>query len=46
MQLIELAFTDTLWPDFDESELDEIIDNYTVRERRFGQTGDQVQANQ
>jgi len=40
----ELAFTDTLWPDFDGSELDKIIDNYTGRQRRFGQTGDQVQA--
>ena len=42
----ELAFTDTLWPDFKGEELDSIIDNYTGRQRRFGQTGNQVQAGQ
>jgi len=42
----ELAFTDTLWPDFDGAELDKIIDDYTGRQRRFGQTSDQVQVNQ
>ena len=42
----ELAFTDTLWPDFDGAELNEIINNYASRQRRFGQTGDQVQASQ
>ena len=42
----ELAFTDTLWPDFDRAELNEIINNYASRQRRFGQTGDQVQASQ
>lgn len=39
----ELAFTDTLWPDFDGDELDRIIEDYSNRQRRFGQTGDQVQ---
>ncbi len=42
----ELAFTDTLWPDFDGAELNEIINHYASRQRRFGQTGDQVQASQ
>lgn len=32
----EMAFTDTLWPDFKPEELDVIIQNYMYRERRFG----------
>ncbi len=40
----ELAFTDTLWPDFDGEELDKIIENFSSRQRRFGQTGEQVQS--
>ncbi|MDD6919829.1 MAG: isoprenyl transferase [Eubacteriales bacterium] len=32
----EMAFTDTLWPDFKPEELDEIIQDYMYRERRFG----------
>lgn len=32
----ELYFTDVLWPDFDEYELDLAIDWYQNRERRFG----------
>lgn len=32
----ELFFTDTLWPDFSIEELDEIIDSYGKRDRRFG----------
>lgn len=32
----EMFFTDTLWPDFDSIELDEIIEQFTKRERRFG----------
>lgn len=40
----ELAFSDTLWPDFDGDELDTHIENFSQRQRRFGQTGDQVQA--
>jgi undecaprenyl diphosphate synthase len=33
----ELAFTDRLWPDFDESDLFSAIASYQRRERRFGQ---------
>jgi len=40
----ELAFTDTLWPDFGGEELDRIIEEFANRQRRFGQTGEQVQA--
>ena len=32
----ELAFTDTLWPDFDEEEYESIINSFGGRERRFG----------
>jgi undecaprenyl diphosphate synthase len=32
----EMFFTDTLWPDFAPKELDEIIEQFTKRERRFG----------
>jgi undecaprenyl diphosphate synthase len=32
----ELAFTKTLWPDFTPKELEEIIQNYKTRERKFG----------
>jgi len=39
----ELAFTDTLWPDFNGDELDRIIEEFAHRQRRFGQTGEQVQ---
>ncbi|PTN12971.1 isoprenyl transferase [Nitrosomonas aestuarii] len=39
----ELYFTDTLWPDFDENEFDLAIQSYQQRERRFGQTSEQIQ---
>ena len=32
----ELAFTDTLWPDFTNAEFLEILDEYGHRERRYG----------
>ncbi len=32
----ELAFTDTLWPDFTEEEYASILENFGGRERRFG----------
>ena len=40
----ELYFSDKLWPDFDETALDEAIAAFAARERRFGQTSDQVAA--
>jgi undecaprenyl diphosphate synthase len=40
----ELFFTDALWPDFDAAALDEAIASYRRRERRFGQTSEQVRA--
>lgn len=32
----EFYFTDALWPDFDEAELDKAIESYRMRDRRFG----------
>ena len=32
----ELYFTDTLWPDFNPISLDEAINTFNTRERRFG----------
>ncbi|MBK6934196.1 MAG: isoprenyl transferase [Bacteroidales bacterium] len=32
----ELYFTDTLWPDFDESEFEEAIADFSNRKRRYG----------
>ncbi|MEG0569247.1 MAG: isoprenyl transferase [Erysipelotrichales bacterium] len=32
----EIYFTDILWPDFDEEQLDIALDNYYHRERRYG----------
>jgi undecaprenyl diphosphate synthase len=38
----EFYFTDTLWPDFDREELYKAIISYQQRERRFGQTSEQI----
>jgi len=40
----ELFFSDKLWPEFDEAELDRAIGEFRRRERRFGQTSDQLAA--
>ena len=39
----ELYFTDLLWPDFSKPELDKAINSFANRQRRFGQTGEQVE---
>ena len=39
----EFYFTDTLWPDFDEYGLVDAFRDYDTRERRFGQTGQQIE---
>jgi undecaprenyl diphosphate synthase len=38
----ELWFTDLLWPDLDTATLQQALDAFASRERRFGLTGDQV----
>ncbi len=40
----ELYFSDVLWPDFDAGELDAALRWYAGRQRRFGMTGEQVEA--
>jgi undecaprenyl diphosphate synthase len=40
----EFFFSDTLWPDFDEAALDLAIASFVQRERRFGKTSGQLQA--
>ena len=40
----EFYFTDTYWPDFTPAELDRAIAEFNDRQRRFGKTGDQVEA--
>ena len=40
----ELWFCDTLWPDFGEQDFDDALAFFANRERRYGHTGDQVEA--
>ncbi len=42
----ELYFTDTLWPAFDLAALEEAIQSYQKRERRFGRTSEQLHSAQ
>lgn len=38
----ELYFTDVLWPDFNTTCLQKALDDFAQRQRRFGQTSEQV----
>ncbi len=40
----ELYFCDCLWPDFREREFDEALFFYGMRQRRYGHTGEQIEA--
>jgi undecaprenyl diphosphate synthase len=40
----ELFFSDKLWPDFDAAELKLAASSFYERQRRFGLTGDQIEA--
>jgi undecaprenyl diphosphate synthase len=40
----ELYVTPTFWPDFNETELQQALDHYAARERRFGLTAEQTTA--
>lgn len=42
----ELYFSDLYWPDFNLEALKAAFDDYASRQRRFGRTGDQVEAEQ
>ena len=39
----ELHFSDILWPDFDEQQLQAAIQWFNQRQRRFGKTGEQIE---
>ena len=38
----EMWFTETLWPDLDETTLQQAMDDFASRERRFGLTSAQI----
>ena len=40
----ELYFTNVLWPDFSRTEFETALASYAGRQRRFGHTGEQVEA--
>ena len=40
----ELWFTDVLWPEFDKAKFDKALADYASKQRRYGHTGDQVEA--
>lgn len=40
----ELWFCDRLWPDFDEEEFDRALEFFAQRQRRYGNTGEQMEA--
>lgn len=40
----ELYFCDALWPDFGDQEFEDALEFYAVRQRRYGHTGEQVEA--
>ncbi len=39
----EFYFCDTLWPDFSEPEMQQALDEFARRQRRFGKTGEQLE---
>lgn len=40
----ELWFTPVLWPDFDDEHFDAALAHFSSKQRRYGHTGDQVEA--
>jgi undecaprenyl diphosphate synthase len=40
----ELYFTPVLWPDFDRAQFEQALLSFAARERRFGMTGEQIEA--
>ena len=42
----ELYFTPVLWPDFDRAQFELALASFASRQRRFGQTGDQIETQQ
>ncbi|NMQ20588.1 di-trans,poly-cis-decaprenylcistransferase [Candidatus Competibacter phosphatis] len=46
MAYAELYFTDRLWPDYDDGDLESACAAFASRQRRFGRTAEQVAQNQ
>ncbi len=44
LKYTELYFTEVYWPDFREAAFGQAVSDYQSRQRRFGMTGDQVEA--
>lgn len=42
----ELLFTDVLWPDFDPLQFKDCMDDFGMRQRRFGATSEQIEMNE
>ncbi len=40
----EMYFTPVLWPDFDRAQFEQALASYAGRQRRFGLTGEQIEA--
>lgn len=40
----ELYFTDALWPDFSEQDMQDTLDTFARRQRRYGKTTEQIQS--
>lgn len=40
----EMYFTPVLWPDFERTQFEQALTSYAGRQRRFGLTGDQIEA--
>jgi len=40
----EMYFTPVLWPDFDRTQFEQALASYAGRQRRFGLTGEQIEA--
>jgi undecaprenyl diphosphate synthase len=40
----EFYFTDVLWPDFSQQEMQKALDDYAKRQRRYGKTSEQIVA--
>jgi undecaprenyl diphosphate synthase len=38
----EFYFTDVLWPDFSQKEMQKALDDYAKRQRRYGKTSEQI----
>ena len=40
----EIFFSPTLWPDFSDADVDQALEFFRERQRRYGRTGDQIEA--